>query len=490
MGRRVVGAARALLLAALLCAGLASLPAHAQGLLGLLGGGGGSSNMPTTKTTGPQCANTSAAIKAALAAVPAPAANQLCDTLLDSPINTCNLGAMVEWGLTSTASEPPKCNGALKQEVPPGEPAALQDLRPLPYAGFDNATDLLELEGETYFWLYRTLLNFEAYLGCFIANGSSWEPPSGWQLHSMLNVTEPASNTAGAPAGATPGTVVLPFAAVLLNQEEQQLVIAVRGTMTAAEWGIDFSYNQTALVAALGSLPVHYGFAGVFQQLWPGVQAALDELVVGGSPAATQVFVTGHSLGAGVGTLLSYATQSYLNEKLGAAAPVVGAVLVAPPNAGSPQFVDAFNTLVNARRLAFEYDIVPQAFCTPEMPSCPPGRLPGTVGALLTAAGISITPTDQPGNVTAWPYAQIGGSITLLPDEMAQDAASWPALSRIQLCWALPFLLATHVCSYSCALSQYAAEGAAGMSMCWLSSQPAGAPGTACPGWPTNYPGL
>lgn len=151
--------------------------------------------------------------------------------------------------------------------------------------------------------------------------------------------------------------------------------------------------------------------------------------------------MTGHSLGGGVGTLVSYAAQSYLNQQMGAAAPAVSSVLFAPPNAGSPEFVDSFNQLVNARRLAFEYDIVPQvryncfclssvagclllpqwasrfarcggggacllmplpcscspsccectpvsqAFCTPEMPSCPPGRLPGTVGALLTAVG-------------------------------------------------------------------------------------------------------
>lgn len=70
--------------------------------------------------------------------------------------------------------------------------------------------------------------------------------------------------------------------------------------------------------------------------------------------------MTGHSLGGGVGTLVAYAAQSYLNQQMGAAAPAVGSVLFAPPNAGSPEFVDSFNQLVNARRLAFEYDIVPQ----------------------------------------------------------------------------------------------------------------------------------
>ena len=44
--------------------------------------------------------------------------------------------------------------------------------------------------------------------------------------------------------------------------------------------------------------------------------------------------------------------------------------------------------------------------------------------ANLLQAGISITPTTQPGDVTSWPYAQVGGSITLLPDEMAQVGAA------------------------------------------------------------------
>ena len=137
--------------------------------------------------------------------------------------------------------------------------------------------------------LYRTLLNFEASLGCIIANGTAWEPPPGWELAAMLNVTEAASNTAGAPAGAAPGTVVLPFAALLLNRASGQLVVAVRGTQTAAEWAVDFSYNQTSGIEALGGAPVHSGFAGIFQQLWPGVEAALEQLMAGPSPAAKEV---------------------------------------------------------------------------------------------------------------------------------------------------------------------------------------------------------
>ena len=70
---------------------------------------------------------------------------------------------------------------------------------------------------------------------------------------------------------------------------------------------------------------------------------------------------------------------------------------------------------------------------------------------------------------------------------MSQDAATWPALANLQLCWARQFLTATHVCSYSCFLSQFA-PGGANHSACWLSQQPAGAEGSQCPQWPSDYP--
>ena len=39
---------------------------------------------------------------------------------------------------------------------------------------------------------------------------------------------------------------------------------------------------------------------------------------------------------------------------------IVDAYLFAPPNAGDATFSAAFNELVNARRLPFEFDLVPQ----------------------------------------------------------------------------------------------------------------------------------
>lgn len=76
----------------------------------------------------------------------------------------------------------------------------------------------------------------------------------------------------------------------------------------------DFNYNTSTASLQPGqpalNLPgnVHQGFAAIATSLWPGVQAALQELVA--SPAGvSNVYVAGHSLGAGVATLLSYGMQ-------------------------------------------------------------------------------------------------------------------------------------------------------------------------------------
>lgn len=62
-----------------------------------------------------------------------------------------------------------------------------------------------------------------------------------------------------------------------------------------------------------------------------------------------------------MGSLLAFAAQAYLDEQLGAGeAPTVSAALFAPPNVGPAAFVSNFNRLVNARRIAYDDDIVAQ----------------------------------------------------------------------------------------------------------------------------------
>lgn len=159
-------------------------------------------------------------------------------------------------------------------------------------------------------------------------------------------------------------------------------------------------------------------------------------------------------------------------------------------NVGPPSFAARFNALVNARRVAFEYDLIPQALCTPRMTACA-GMTPPQ-SALLAPLGIKVVPTNMPGNVAAWSYTPVGGcgapaavpgwlrvvgrlgcgwrapprpgreaggrsaarapaprptpprcpcrSMPFQAAGMPQDAAAWGALKNVQLCWTEQFL--------------------------------------------------
>lgn len=85
----------------------------------------------------------------------------------------------------------------------------------------------------------------------------------------------------------------------------------------------DFNYNQTIPKYML-RLPgrVHQGFASIAASIWPPLRSALSQLMPSrdngnwhpgsgwGSPRGiSNVYVSGHSLGAGVATLIAYTMQ-------------------------------------------------------------------------------------------------------------------------------------------------------------------------------------
>jgi predicted alpha/beta hydrolase len=70
----------------------------------------------------------------------------------------------------------------------------------------------------------------------------------------------------------------------------------------------DFDYRHTTSSSLRLPGKVHAGFAGIAQQLWDnGLKAALDSHALSGRASTVQF--SGHSLGAGVAALLSYASQ-------------------------------------------------------------------------------------------------------------------------------------------------------------------------------------
>jgi hypothetical protein len=110
----------------------------------------------------------------------------------------------------------------------------------------------------------------------------------------------------------------------------------------------------------------------------------------------------------------------------------------AAANVGDAAFATAFNQLVNARRLAYVHDLVPQVPCTPTMAAC---------SNLLLPQG---SPTGT------WAYASVGRLVPVLPENMPEQADVWQNFAAVFPCQATHFLSATHLCSYNCFLSQFA----------------------------------
>lgn len=380
----------------------------------------------------------------------------------------CTVVAGVESALNSTGSSLLQCENS-KQSLPDPALGQFGDARPLPNQ-FPNTAKLFSDEGSAQYWLLRMIYNLNSYSVCQLTNPSlNYLAPPGWSVVKIIPLSQ---------GSFTPST--LPFSAILLNKTTRQLVILIRGTTSAYEWGLDFTYNQSTVPVLDGvsfPSPMHVGFTKAYQAVWKGgIQDALQEYVVDQSQPMS-VYVAGHSLGAAVAQFVGFAAQTYLYDQLSKSAPVVSTVLFAPPNVGPPAFASAFNKLINGRRIAFKEDVVPQIPCTPSQKSCAgsPNGFP--------------VPTNQPGDTKKWMYTPVGGNLPIMPSDMPQNVNAWGQLTTVPINKnAVPFLTASHICSYMCFTSQYASSTVSD-NQCWLNQQPATASGSQCRGFPVNnYP--
>jgi hypothetical protein len=129
--------------------------------------------------------------------------------------------------------------------------------------------------------------------------------------------------------------------------------------------------------------------------------------------------------------------QEYLNQQ--GQKTKVDALLFAPPNAGDGVFADKFGKTVNARRMPFLHDVVPQIPCSPSMVGCPRASVPT-------------------GSQKYWSYSPVPGSLVIQPSGMPQQADKWVLFGKIYPCQIGKFFAATHVCSYDCYLSQFGGD--------------------------------
>jgi hypothetical protein len=134
-----------------------------------------------------------------------------------------------------------------------------------------------------------------------------------------------------------------------VSDDTKTFLLAFRGTKARSEWIADFKYNQVELPADTQhffNMRIHAGFAELFGKVYPSIQQEVANL----NPPPERILVAGHSLGAGVTQLVSYALAKDFPSIR------VDAAMFAPPAAGDWAFVKEFNAHVNGRRVAYVSD--------------------------------------------------------------------------------------------------------------------------------------
>lgn len=149
----------------------------------------------------------------------------------------------------------------------------------------------------------------------------------------------------------------VPFGFIVQRELENGLpgiFIVFRGTLTKDEWLDNLKFRQEAFFVGNKNLGrVSRGFQKIY------TEGANDETLANTVittletvPANSQIFVTGHSLGAALATLCAlHISQSGLNKQ-----PIL--YTFASPRVGDPKFADAFNKSLTAYRIANSEDFV------------------------------------------------------------------------------------------------------------------------------------
>ena len=138
-------------------------------------------------------------------------------------------------------------------------------------------------------------------------------------------------------------------------RDKQRLIVAFRGTQTVGDWLHDFDFIAAPYQPIPGKATVHQGF----QTVYYAVRDNLLKHVKDNSSGVTELFVTGHSLGAALAVLAMPDLLNYMNADLGLhVSPTL--FNFAGPRAGHRDFENLFNSAVNVCwRVVNVWDIVP-----------------------------------------------------------------------------------------------------------------------------------
>jgi len=131
--------------------------------------------------------------------------------------------------------------------------------------------------------------------------------------------------------------------------KENIIFVSFRGSTNIQNWIDNVQFAQTCPYTSYPDVCVETGFYKVFNELYPSVNETLHYMA--GVFGTRNVLITGHSLGAAVGTLTAYALR---DQSLGEFD--VSLITFGSPRVGNAAFSAAVS---HSTRITHAYDIVP-----------------------------------------------------------------------------------------------------------------------------------
>lgn len=196
---------------------------------------------------------------------------------------------------------------------------------------------------------------------CFGADSSAiycgLERINNWTCGEDCDAVKATTLASGGDDGLTPLCALTkdPLTAGYVADNGQNVVVGVAGTNTdnLLSYAVDIDFIPTALEDSYFpgvKAKVHRGFYKAFKRMAQPILAAAQNATASGK----EVVVTGHSLGAGVGMILSVYLQLHLSVP-------VNARLFAAPRVGNADWANAVDKIVGVRQqhIVNFNDIVP-----------------------------------------------------------------------------------------------------------------------------------
>lgn len=198
-------------------------------------------------------------------------------------------------------------------------------------------------------------IRFAQFVQAAYAGGDAGEPvynpPFGYNV-----ITNIYGNDLATDQSPSTGNDYVPFGYVAQSPDQKEFVVAIRGTDNLLEWIQDARFDKVACPILHGSGQTEDGFTSVFlsMAIQPNANApSVADFVVNQAKATagSRVVVTGHSLGAALATLVSFAIE--------AGGVVPSAYTYESPNVGDSLFAQTYESLIpNAWRVVIPQDIV------------------------------------------------------------------------------------------------------------------------------------